>query len=78
MSDIIHELADEFPEHTAKMDALKASDGTFAKLFDDYHEINRRVIAAETHEQPTDHFHEEEMKKRRAFLKDEIYKYLSA
>lgn len=78
MSDLIHELAEEFPGHVEKMEALKAADAEFAKLYDDYHEINRQVIEAETLEHPTDHFHEEEMKKQRASLKDEIYKRLNA
>lgn len=78
MSDLIHELADEFPDYAEKMDALKASDESFARLYDDYATINAKVIAAETLEHPTDQFHEEEMKKQRASLKDEIYKRLSA
>ena len=78
MSRIPHELAEEFPEHVEKMEALRASDGAFAKLYDDYHEINRKVVEAETLERPTDHFHEEEMKKERAYLKDEVYKMLIA
>lgn len=78
MSDLNHELVEEFPEHIERMEALRTSDKSFAKLYNDYHEINRQVIEAETHEHPTDHFHEEEMKKQRAFLKDEIYRILSA
>jgi uncharacterized protein len=78
MSRIPHELAEEFPDQVERMEALRASDGAFAKLYDDYHEINRKVVEAETLERPTDHFHEEEMKKERAYLKDEIYKLLIA
>ncbi|SMH51325.1 YdcH family protein [Maritimibacter sp. HL-12] len=77
MSRIPHELVEEFPEHAERMEALRASDRAFAKLYDDYHEINRKVVEAETLERPTDHFHEEEMRKERALLKDEIYKALS-
>lgn len=78
MSALLHELADEFPEYAARMHELKDTDEGFAKLFDEYHEINRQVIEAETQKKPTDHFHEEEMKKQRAHLKDEIYKILTA
>lgn len=78
MHDLLHELPAEFPEYAAKMDALKQSDKAFAKLYADYHDINRQVIEAETLERPTEHFHEEEMKKQRAALKDEIYQILSA
>ncbi|GGD26896.1 YdcH family protein [Sinisalibacter lacisalsi] len=78
MTDMPHELPEEFPEYAEKMEALRANDGAFAKLYDDYHEVNRKVLEAETLERPTDHFHEEEMKKERAHLKDEIYKALTA
>ncbi len=78
MSDTIHHLHDEFPEHAEKMIALKSADEAFAKLYDDYHEINAQVIEAETLERPTGHFHEEDMKKQRALLKDEIYRMLTA
>ena len=78
MSDLPHELSEEFPEHAARMEELKAADEGFARLYDEYHKMNAKVIAAETLEKPTDHFREEEMKKKRAFLKDEIYKILNA
>lgn len=78
MSDTIHHLHDEFPEHAERMVALRSADDAFARLYDEYHEINRQVIAAETLESPTEHFHEEDMKKQRAYLKDEIYRMLTA
>ncbi len=73
-----HELSEEFPEHTDKMHDLKESDAHFAKLFDEYHEVNRAVHRAETNVEPMDDFAETELRKRRAALKDEIYRYLSA
>jgi hypothetical protein len=78
MSEFQHELRDEFPEYVNRMEELKASDAAFAHLWDQYHALNRAVIAAETQEAPTDHFHEEDMKKQRAALKDEIYQRLNA
>ena len=73
-----HELHEEFPEFAEKMTALKESDAHFAKLFDEYHEVNRAVHRAETLVEPTDQFHEEELRKRRAVLKDQLYRILSA
>ena len=73
-----HELHEEFPEYADKMIALKESDAHFAKLFEEYHEVNRAVHRAETFVEPTDHFHEEELRKRRALLKDQLYRMLSA
>lgn len=78
MSHTPHELHEEFPEYRDKMVALKEQDTHFAKLFDQYHEVNRAVHRAETLMEPTDHFHEEELRKQRALLKDRIYRILSA
>ncbi|MEQ8481386.1 MAG: YdcH family protein [Hoeflea sp.] len=78
MSHTPHELAEEFPEHAAKMHELKQSDAHFAKLSDAYHEVNRAIHRAETNVEPTDDFHMEEMRKERLKLKDEIYGMLVA
>ncbi|MDA5093616.1 DUF465 domain-containing protein [Aliiroseovarius sp. KMU-50] len=78
MSHTPHELHEEFPEHADKISDMKASDAHFSKLADDYHEVNRAVHRAETNVEPTDQFTEEDMRKKRAALKDEIYRMLSA
>ncbi|KPN64435.1 DUF465 domain-containing protein [Aliiroseovarius crassostreae] len=78
MSNTPHELHEEFPEYAEKMQGLKQSDAHFAKLTDEYHEVNRAVHRAETNVEPTDQFTEEGMRKKRAALKDEIYRLLSA
>jgi uncharacterized protein len=77
MSHTPHELAEEFPEHVAKMHELKQADAHFAKLFDAYHDINRAVHRAETNIEPTDDFNMESMRKERLKLKDEIYGMLA-
>jgi len=78
MSHTPHELAEEFPEHVDKMHDLKVANGHFARLFDEYHEVNRAVHRAETRVEPTDDTHLEEMRKTRMRLKDEIYGMLTA
>ena len=78
MSHTPHELAEEFPTHVEKMHRLKLEDAYFAKLFDEYHEVNRAVHRAETDLEPTDDAHETELRKQRARLKDEIYGMLTA
>ncbi|MBO6638987.1 MAG: YdcH family protein [Roseitalea sp.] len=72
-----HELAEEFPEHVEKMSEMKVSNAHFARLFDDYHEINRAIHRAETDIEPTDDFNMEDMRKKRMHLKDEIYGMLT-
>ena len=78
MSHTPHELAEEFPEHVEKMHDLKISDAHFARLFDEYHDVNRAVHRAETNVEPMEELAEVELRKKRAFLKDEIYGYLTA
>ena len=78
MSHTPHELAEEFPEFVEKMSALKVNDAHVAKLFDDYHELNRKVHRAETNVEPREELSEVDLRKRRAALKDEIYAYLKA
>ena len=74
MSNTPHELAAEFPEFADKMSALKQSDAHFAKLADTYHEVHR----AETNVEPMEQLAEDQLRKQRAALKDEIYNILKA
>lgn len=78
MSHTPHELHEEFPEHEAKIHELKVSDMHFAKLFEEYHEINRAVHRAETNIEPMEQLAETEMRKKRSALKDELYQMLTA
>ena len=73
MSHTPHELADEFPELTDQIRALKTSDAHFAKIADEYHEINRAIHRAETGVEPISPVHEEDLRKQRMALKDELY-----
>lgn len=72
-----HELAEEFPDKVERMSALKQTDAHFAKLFDDYHDVNRAVHRAEIQIEPTGQEVEINLRKERARLKDEIWAYLS-
>ncbi|NOR62884.1 MAG: DUF465 domain-containing protein [Rhodobacteraceae bacterium] len=76
MSHTPNELAEQFPQAVEKMHDLKTSDAHFAKLHDDYHELNRDIHRAETDVEPTDDFHLEDMRKKRLALLDEISPYL--
>ena len=77
MSHTPHELAEEFPDKVEIMSALKTSDAHFAKLADEYHEINRAVHRAETNVEPMEELAEVDLRKKRAALKDEIWGMLS-
>ncbi|WP_420584570.1 YdcH family protein [Ruegeria sp.] len=77
MSHTPHELAEEFPDKVELMSQLKQSDAHFARLADEYHEINREVHRAETNIEPMEDLAEGELRKKRAALKDEIWAILS-
>lgn len=77
MSNTPHELAEEFPEMVDAIHDLKLKNAHFAKLVDEYHEVNRAVHRAETNVEPTDDLHAQEMRKQRMALKDEIARMLA-
>ena len=73
-----HDLLHELPEYKDKIHAMKTSDAHFAKLFDEYHEVDHEVRRIEQGvETPSDDYLEE-VKKKRLALKDELYKMLQA
>ncbi|MEM7545380.1 MAG: YdcH family protein [Pseudomonadota bacterium] len=72
-----HELAEEFPDKTDLIHELKTNDRHFKKLFDDYHEVNRAVHRAETNVEPLDSLAEQDLRKRRMHLKDELARMLA-
>lgn len=78
MSHTPHELHEEFPEHATRITELKTTNAHFARLVDEYHEVNRAVHRAETNVEPTDDFHETELRKKRSVLKDQVWGILSA
>ena len=76
MTNTPNELSEQFPEAVEKMHDLKMTDAHFAKLFEDYHELNRAIHRAETNVEPTDDFHMEDMRKQRLAMLDVISPYL--
>jgi uncharacterized protein len=77
MSHTPHELAEEFPDRVTQMSELKQSDAHFARLHDEYHELNRTIHRAETNVEPMEDLAGVELRKKRAMLKDEIWGILS-
>ena len=70
MSHTPHELADEFD--SAELHALKMSDAHFAKLTEQYHDLNREIHRIEAEVEPTSDSHLEGLKKQRLALLDEV------
>ena len=78
MSHVPHELHEEFPNHTQSIHDLKTSDNHFARLFNEYHEVNREIHRIEAEIQPTSDEVLEDFKKKRLHLKDQIAAMLAA
>jgi uncharacterized protein len=72
MTNSATDLASDFPGQEERIHALKTSNNHFARLFDEYDELNRTISRIETRVEPTTEDVEEEMKRRRVRLKDEI------
>lgn len=77
MSHTPHELAEEFPRAIEKMHMLKTSDPHFARLADEYHEVNRAVHRAETRVDAISDEAESALRHKRAHLKDQIARMLA-
>lgn len=72
MSHTPHELAAEFPDKAAKIHALKLGNAHFARIADEYHDVNREIHRIETDVEPASDDALEELKKRRLWLKDQV------
>ena len=71
-----HDLVHELPEMRDRIHELKTSNNHFARLFDEYHEVTKQVELMEAEVTPTETSREEELKKRRLSLKDELFAML--
>lgn len=78
MSHVPHELHEEFPDAGDALHRLKTSDAHFARLADEYHEINRHVHRIESEVEATSDEVLEDLKKKRLLLKDKIAALLAA
>ena len=78
MSHTPHELAEEFPQAVELIHRLKLEDAHFARLTEEYHQINREIHRAETLVEPVAESHETELRRKRMQLKDEISRMLNA
>jgi uncharacterized protein YdcH (DUF465 family) len=73
-----HDLHHEFPEMIDAIEALKAGNAHFAKLYHSYNRLTGKVEDLEEHDMPVADFTLEDMKKQRVRLKDELYHLLLA
>jgi len=73
-----HDLIHEFPELEGKIAALRESNEQFARMMDDYDQLDTRVRSLEELGVPVTDETIEDLKKERLRLKDQLYAYLSA
>ncbi|MBW0157456.1 YdcH family protein [Sedimentimonas flavescens] len=78
MSNTPHTLQEEFPFDMEKLHELKVSNAHFARLLNEYDEVNDQVHNAETNVTPMDGLAEVELRKKRTAIKDEIARMLAA
>ena len=73
-----HDLIHELPEYRERIHELKLSNHHFAKMFDEYHELDHEIHRIEEGvETPADEYVEAQ-KKKRLFLKDQLLAMLKA
>ena len=72
-TDLHHSILREFPEYRDTVKLLKAGDLNFRKMFDEYHTLDEAIYRIEEEIDFASDQEIEELKKRRAWLKDKIY-----
>jgi uncharacterized protein YdcH (DUF465 family) len=77
LSHVPHELAEEFPDKVDRLHELKTTNAHFAKLFDEYHLINREIHRIESGVEPASDERSTNLRKQRLLLKDQIAAMLS-
>jgi len=68
-----HSLLKEFPEHKQAIHDLKIGNHHFARLFDEYHTVDKEIHRIEEGVEVTGDVYLEKLKKQRLHLKDELY-----
>lgn len=68
-----HNLFNEFPEHTDRIEYLWKQDADFATIAEEYHSLDKRIRGLQMSGIPTSDYYFEELKKRRCLLKDQLY-----
>lgn len=73
-----HPLARDFSEHKDKIHQLKLSNSHFARLNEQYEEVDKAVIRLETGVEHASDAELDTQKQKRVRLKDELYALLQA
>ena len=71
-----HDLIHELPEYRDTIHELKVSNRHFARLFDEYHEVDHEVHRIETGVENTSDEYLETRKRQRLHLKEELFRMI--
>lgn len=71
-------LANEFPEYKDVIHTLKMNDMHFAKLFEEYNNLDREIVRLEEGVEHAGDVELDTLKKQRLQLKDELFTILKA
>jgi uncharacterized protein YdcH (DUF465 family) len=74
--DLHHPLLAEFPEYRDAIHTLKMKDAHFHRLFDEYHDLDKRVSRIEEEIEVATDKEMQRLKKRRAALKDDLHEMI--
>ena len=72
-----HAIHEEFPNDGERIHALKVSNAHFARLLEEYDQVNDEVAGAESRQTPMSDEAESGLRRKRASLKDEIAQMLA-
>ena len=71
-----HDLLHELPNHKESIHTLKTTNNHFARLFEEYHEVDHEVHRIETGAENTSDEYLESKKVKRLHLKDSLSKMI--
>jgi uncharacterized protein YdcH (DUF465 family) len=73
-----HTLIKEFPEYSDQIHSLKGESAHFRNLVERWEEIDKQIARSESRIELMSEEQEEQLRRSRLSLKDEIYKMLAA
>jgi uncharacterized protein YdcH (DUF465 family) len=71
-----HKIGEEFPDYREKIHTLKMGDAHFAGLLEKWESIDKKIARAESRIELMSQEEEEQLRKQRLALKDELYSML--
>jgi len=71
-----HDIENEFPQFQQQIEEMKRINPAFSALMKEHDQLDNEIRRLEEQAQPVGDTYIEELKKKRAFLKDRVYEML--